>query len=118
MAHAAKDPEQFLPLTASEFHIMLVLADEPLHGYAIMQRVQDDTQGQVKMGPGTLYTTIKRLLERAWIEEVDAPADADDPRRKYYRLTPFGQRVTSAEAGRLAQAVNTARRLGLLGGAS
>ena len=97
---------------------MLVLADEPLHGYVIMQRVEADTQGKVRIGAGTLYTTIKRLLDRGWIEEVDPPANADDPRRKYYTLTPFGGRVLRAEAQRLAQAVRTARSLGLLGGAS
>jgi DNA-binding PadR family transcriptional regulator len=118
MAGTAKEPDDFLPLTPAEFHIMVVLVDSDLHGYGIMQRVEEQTKGIIQMGPGTLYTTIKRLLERGWIEEVDAPTDAEDPRRRYYRLSPFGNRVTRAEARRLANAVETARGLGLLGGLS
>ena len=117
MAQSAKTPDDFLPLTPAEFHIMIVLADNDLHGYGIMQEVEAQTNGLIQMGPGTLYSTIKRLLERNWIEEIDAPDSAEDPRRKYYRLTPFGNRVTRAEAQRLALAVETARGLGLLGGA-
>jgi DNA-binding PadR family transcriptional regulator len=118
MAKTIKEPSDFLPLTPAEFHILMVLAEEDLHGYGIMQRIEDQTKGALALGPGTLYTTIKRLLERGWIEEIDAPATADDPRRKYYRLTPFGNRVVRAEAERLALAVKTARDMGLLGGIS
>lgn len=118
MAKTAREPEDFLPLTATEFHIMLVLADDKLHGYGIMQEIDAQTEGVVSMGPGTLYTTIKRLLEREWIEETDPPENADDPRRKYYTLTAFGNRVVAAEARRLAASVATARKLGLLGGTS
>ena len=116
MAQSAKEPQDFLPLNTAEFHIMLVLAHADLHGYGIMQRIEIQSEGLIKMGPGTLYTTIKRLLERGWIEEVEPPANADDPRRKYYRLTGFGSRVLEAEAGRMARVVETARSLGLLGG--
>lgn len=116
MANKAKESEDFLPLTPPEFHIMLVLADDNLHGYGIMQRIETETRGIIKMGPGTLYTTIKRLLERGWIEESDPPETADDPRRKYYSLTAFGNRIVSAEARRMAFSVETARQLGLLGG--
>jgi DNA-binding PadR family transcriptional regulator len=118
MAKAAKEPDDFLPLTPAEFHILMVLADDDLHGYGIMQHIEAHTNGTITLGPGTLYTTIKRLLERGWIAEVDAPPTADDPRRKYYSLTPFGNRVVRAEAERLMQAVATARELGLLGGTS
>ena len=118
MAKTLKEPEDFLPLTPAEFHILMVLADNDLHGYGIMQEIESHTDGAITLGPGTLYTTIKRLLERGWIEEVSAPPHADDPRRKYYRLTPFGGRVVRAEAERLAQVVRTARNLGLLGGTS
>lgn len=111
-------PEDFLPLTPTEFQIMLVLAEADLHGYGIMQRIESESNGTIKLGPGTLYTTLKRLLERAWIEEIDAPADADDPRRKYYRLTAFGGRVVRLEAQRLSQLVNTAKKLGLVGGSA
>lgn len=115
MAHSAREPQEFLPLNTAEFHILLVLADADLHGYGIMQRIEEQSEGLIQMGPGTLYTTIKRLLERGWIEEVEAPANADDPRRKYYSLTPFGNRVVEAEARRMASVVETARSLGLLG---
>jgi len=118
MAKTAKEPEDFLPLTVTEFHIMLVLADDDLHGYGIMQTIEEQTNGVITMGPGTLYTTIKRLLERGWIQETEPPAHADDPRRKYYTLTAFGNRVVSAEARRIAASVETARSLGLLGGTS
>jgi len=118
MAKAVKEPEDFLPLTPAEFHIMLVLADKDLHGYGIMQRVEEQTKGVIQMGPGTLYSAIKRLLGRGWIEEVDAPANTEDPRRKYYHISPFGMRVISAEARRLAKAVEAARSYGLLGGIS
>ena len=116
MSKTVKEPDEFLPLTPTEFHIMLVLADDILHGYGIMQRIEDESKGALTLGPGTLYTTIKRLLERGWIEETDAPSDADDTRRKYYRLTSFGSRVLRAEAVRLASLVETARTLGLIGG--
>lgn len=116
MAHSAKEPDDFLPLNTAEFHIMLVLADADLHGYGIMQRIEEQSNGIIQMGPGTLYTTIKRLLERGWIEEIEPPATADDPRRKYYQLTGFGSRVVEAEARRMAKVVETARSLGLLGG--
>lgn len=113
-----KQPEDFLPLTPAEFHILMVLAGGDRHGYGIMQDIETQTNGALQLGPGTLYTTLKRLLERGWIEEIDAPPTAEDPRRKYYTLTKFGERLVRAEANRLANAVNTARQLGLLGGAS
>jgi DNA-binding PadR family transcriptional regulator len=114
---ATQQPEDFLPLTPGEFHILLVLAGGDRHGYGIMQEIDTQTDGTIQLGPGTLYTAIKRLVERGWIEEIDAPPTADDPRRKYYTLTKFGTRLVRAEANRLANAVNTARSLGLLGGA-
>lgn len=116
MTDKQQAPHDFLPLTATEFHILLVLAHKPLHGYGIMQTIEMQTEGVVTLGPGTLYTTIKRLSEREWIEETDPPADADDTRRKYYQLTSFGHRVTQAEANRLSSLIDRARSLGLLGG--
>ena len=118
MTQSIKQPEDFLPLTAAEFHILMVLADEKRHGYAIMQQISDDTDGAVTLGPGTLYTTIKRLLDRGWIEDVEPPAHADDTRRKYYSLTADGGRVVRAEAQRLAQLVQRAEQIGLLKGTS
>ena len=111
------DPEQMLPLTPAVFHILLALAEGERHGYAIMQSVAGTTEGQIKMGPGTLYGTIKRLLEARWIEESDERPDPelDDERRRYYRLTGFGRRVVQAEAMRYSKLVKAARAKHLIG---
>jgi DNA-binding PadR family transcriptional regulator len=111
------DPEEFLPLTPAVFHILLALADEEQHGYAIMQEVAETTGGRINMGPGTLYGTIKRLLEAGLIEESDQRPDAknDDERRRYYRLAGIGQRVVAAEAKRYEETAKVARRKQLLG---
>ena len=100
-----------LPLSPAAFHILLALADGEKHGYAIMQEVAALTGGQLKLGPGTLYGTIKRLLADNWIAETDErPApELDDERRRYYRLTDLGERVVRAEAARLARLVDAAR---------
>jgi len=104
------------PLTPAAFHILLALADSEKHGYAIMQEVTARTEGKLRLGPGTLYGSIKRMLEDRWIEESgDRPDPAlDDERRRYYRLTSLGRRAASAEAGRLAQLVRVARAKDLL----
>jgi DNA-binding PadR family transcriptional regulator len=117
MAEITRDPEELLPLTPAVFHILLALADGELHGYGIMKEVETHTQGQVKMGPGTLYGSIKRMLAANLIEETDERPDPtlDDDRRRYYRLTKSGQRVLTAEAQRLAQAVRVAQAKKLLG---
>jgi DNA-binding PadR family transcriptional regulator len=109
-----------LPLTPAVFHILLALADGEKHGYGIMQEVATITEGQMKMGPGTLYGTIKRMLEAGLIEESDERPDPelDDERRRYYRLTDFGGRVASAEARRLAALLGIAQSKRLMGGAS
>lgn len=98
------DPEKLLPLTPAVFHILLALADGERHGYAIMCEVAQSTEGKIKMGPGTLYGTIKRLLAAKLIEESDERPDPalDDDRRRYYQLTGVGRRVLKAEAARLA----------------
>jgi DNA-binding PadR family transcriptional regulator len=112
----APDPESFLPLTPAVFHILLALADGEMHGYAIMSEVVRTTDGRVKMGPGTLYGTINRLLEMRLIEETERRPDPkmDDERRRYYRLTDLGQRVARAEARRYSSIVKLARTNGLL----
>jgi DNA-binding PadR family transcriptional regulator len=111
-------PEAWLPLTPSVFHILLALADSERHGYGIMQEVAARTAGEVRLGPGTLYGSIKRLLAGGLIVESAERPDAalDDERRRYYRLTDFGQRVAEAEAARLARLVHAARAKHLLRG--
>jgi len=110
------DPESLLPLRPSVFHILLALADGDLHGYGIMQEVAEHTAGQIKLGPGTLYGAIKRLLTDKLIVEVDERPDPelDDERRRYYRLTDFGQRVLKAEVRRITKMVAVAQRKKLI----
>jgi DNA-binding PadR family transcriptional regulator len=93
----------FIPLSPAAFHILVALAEGSRHGYAIMKDVAVATSGEVKLNPGTLYTTIKRLLEDELIRETAAPAGADstDERRRYYSVTPLGRRVARAELTRL-----------------
>jgi DNA-binding PadR family transcriptional regulator len=100
------------PLTPAVFHILLALADGEKHGYAIMKDVETQTSGQIKMGPGTLYGSIKRMLAGGLIEETDERPDPalDDERRRYYRLTIQGQTVVAAESRRLALAVKVAQQ--------
>jgi len=111
-----RNPDDFLPLTPAMFHILLALADRDLHGYEIMREVAERTEGKVRLGPGTLYGSIKRMLNDDWIEELDERPDPelDDERRRYYRLSRFGRRVAVAEAERLAQLVKVARTKKLL----
>jgi DNA-binding PadR family transcriptional regulator len=112
----AEDADSFLPLPASVMHIIVSLADGEKHGYAIMRDVTEVSGGAVKMGSGTLYGSIKRMLDQGLIEEADERPDLtlDDQRRRYYRLTDFGQQVGAAERRRLIALVDTAavRRLG------
>jgi len=103
------DPGQ--PLTPAVFHILLALADGDKHGYAIMKDVETQTAGRLKLGPGTLYGTIKRLLAADLIVEIDERADPelDDERRRYYRLTATGRKLAWEENQRLTLAVKAAR---------
>lgn len=105
------DPEGHLPLSSAVFHILLALADEERHGYGIMQEVKHRTGGKVRLGAGTLYGAIKRLLEKGIIAETDERPDPElsDERRRYYRLTDVGQRVLRGEVSRLNQLVQQAR---------
>jgi len=109
--------DENLPLTPAVFEILLALADQDRHGYGIMQEVEQRTEGLMKLGPGTLYGSIKRMLESDLIEDSgDRPdPELDDDRRKYYRLTKQGRQVASAEANRLDRQVQQARNKKLLG---
>ena len=106
MRSAAPDPT---PLAPAHLHILLALLEGERHGYAIMQSVERITDGATRMGPGTLYGAIKRLLEAGLVEECGERAPAGDERRRYYRLTGVGHRAVSAEMGRLQQLVDFAR---------
>lgn len=99
------------PLPAAAFHILLSLADEDLHGYAIMRQVAEQTEGRMRLGPGTLYSSIQTLLEENCIEEVEAREDAalGNERRRYYRLTPAGRKLARSEAERLGNLLRVAR---------
>lgn len=103
------NPASFLPLPQTQFHILVALTAGDLHGYAIMQSVESTSDGVVRMGPGTLYGTIKRLLAGGLVSEIDGDQDAGDDRRRYYRLTSLGQRVCAAETERLARLVRLSR---------
>lgn len=110
------EPESFLPLRPSVFHILLALSDGDLHGYGIMQEVSEHTGGQIRLGPGTLYGAIKRLLGSRLIVETDERPDPelDDERRRYYRLSDLGQQVLKAEARRISKMVSVAQNKRLI----
>jgi DNA-binding PadR family transcriptional regulator len=104
-----------LPLPPAVFQILVALADQDRHGYAIMQDIAARTDGRMKLSPGTLYGSIKRMLDDGLIVELDERPDPDhdDERRRYYRLTRFGREVARAEADRLTTLLRQARAVGL-----
>jgi DNA-binding PadR family transcriptional regulator len=118
MTDDVRDPQSLLPLTPASFQILLALVGEERHGYSIMQEVNRATQGQMRLGSGTLYRSIRQLLDTGLIAESEERPDPllDDERRRYYRLTAFGQQVARAESLRLAALLNQARAKNLLPG--
>lgn len=112
-------PDSLLPLPAAVFHILIALADRDRHGYSIMQDVAARTGGRVQLSAGTLYSSIRRMLEQGLIEELAESPDpsSTDERRRYYRLTRFGRRAAAAEVERLNALVQQARATGLVPGA-
>ena len=107
---ASVDPKSYLPLPQAQFHVLVALTEGERHGYAIMQAVEESSSGVVRMGPATLYGTLKKLVDQGLAEELSKRPDADDDqRRRYYRLTGLGERVCSAEASRLASLVRITR---------
>jgi DNA-binding PadR family transcriptional regulator len=108
-------PESLLPLPPATFHILLALADEDRHGYAIIQEISARTNGKLKMSAGTLYRSVQRMLEQDLIVETEDRPDPefDDERRRYYRITPFGRAVARAETSRMAELVVQAKASGL-----
>lgn len=117
---ALTDPpvDSFLPLPPATFHILMALAEEDRHGYAIIQDVAARTGGELRLSAGTLYRSIQRMLEQGLITEIsERPApELDDERRRYYRITPLGAAVARAEARRLTQLVKLARACGFAPG--
>ena len=110
------DPDRIaalLPLPPATFHILLALLDQDRHGYAIIQDVEERTRGELRMSAGTLYRSIARMVEQSLIAEVTKRRDDSDTRRRYYRLTPFGDAVARAEMRRLSDLVRLARQRGL-----
>ena len=110
MARDPLPPSEFLPLPTATFHILLALRDEEKHGYAIMRDVEALSDGAVKIGPGTMYGSIKRMLAEGLIEESDERPDPemDDERRRYYRCTGLGEAVCHAEVERLTKLLKNA----------
>lgn len=109
-------PESLIPLPPATFHILLAVADEDRHGYAIIGDIEMRTGGKLRLSAGTLYRSIQRMVEQELIvETADRPdPEFDDERRRYYRITAFGRRVAKAEGQRLASLVDQARALGLM----
>ncbi len=106
-----------MPLRPVEFQILVALAAAERHGYGIIQETDRLTDGELRLEPGTLYRALHRMLDAGWVAESGRrpAADADDERRRYYRLTPLGRRIASAEAARLEKLVDEARAARLLG---
>ncbi len=111
----SRSPDDLLPLSPAVMHILLALAAGERHGYAIMQEVDELSEGTMRLAPGTLYRSIKRMLEDGLIENSDERPDPslDDERRRYYRLTAFGQQVLAAETHRLSRLLAAAKQRAL-----
>jgi DNA-binding PadR family transcriptional regulator len=103
-----EDPGKFLPLAPATVHILLALAGGDLHGYGIMKEVARQSEGQYKLGPGTLYDNLQRLTEQGLVQEATR-SDREESRRRYYRLNPLGRGVLTAEIARLESVVRDGR---------
>jgi DNA-binding PadR family transcriptional regulator len=108
------DIDQLLPLTPAVFYILLSLANGEKHGYEIMKQVREDTRGKVKMGNGTMYGSIKRLLTDKLIEAAGDKVDPDNERRKYYKLTGLGRKALHAEMQRYVETVSILKARNLI----
>ena len=109
MAH--DDPERFLPLTTPAYHVLLALGERALHGYGMMQALEEKTGGRDRLLPGTLYATVARMVDDGLLEELaEPPEPGADARRRYYRVTPLGRAVARAESARLRRLLELAAR--------
>jgi DNA-binding PadR family transcriptional regulator len=104
-----EDLDEFLPLSPAALHILLALASEDRHGYGIMREVARQSEDRYRLGPGTLYDNLQKLVEQGIVEQSSPRSGADDPRRRYYRLTRFGRRLLATEITRLEGVVREAR---------
>ena len=104
-----RDVSQFLPLSPASLYVLLALAGDDLHGYGIMQEVARQSGGQYRLGPGTLYDNLKKLMGQGLVEETTRHSSVGDPRRRYYRLKALGRNVLSAEVARLQGVLRKAR---------
>ena len=106
------------PLPSAAFQILLSLADDDLHGYGIMRQVEEQTNGRMRLGPGTLYSSIQAMLEEGLIEEINGNSSQESghQRRRYYRLTTSGRKLARDEAERLAELLRVARAKKILRG--
>jgi DNA-binding PadR family transcriptional regulator len=116
MVYAHRDVADLLPLPSATFHILLAVAQDHRHGYAIIQDIARQTDGELRLSAGTLYRSIQRMLDQGLLVETrDRPApELDDERRRYYRITPFGAAVARAETRRMAQLLRMARTQGIV----
>src|SRR5258708_38533318 len=105
-----EDFDQSLPLSTAALHILLTLASEDRHGYGIMREVDRQSDGRYKLGPGTLYDNLQKLLDQGIVEERSSRSHGDDPRRRYYRLSRFGSELLATEIARLEGVVREARQ--------
>ena len=103
------DLQAFLPLSPAAFYILLALSNDDRHGYGIMQEVARQSDGKYKLGPGTFYDNLEKLIERGAVKEVPRKSANDDPRRRYYRMTGFGRNLFLSEVSRLDSAVREAK---------
>jgi DNA-binding PadR family transcriptional regulator len=113
MDASTKDGRSFLPLTPAVFHVLLALSSGKAHGYGISKEIAERTDGLIKLGPGTLYGTLTRLVDAELVRDTSGRKN-EDPRRRFYELTPLGRSVAQAEARRLASLVSVAREKSLL----
>jgi len=103
------DLKDFLPLSPATFYILLALSDEDRHGYGIMQEVARQSEGRYKLGPGTFYDNLEKLIDQGFVKEAPRKSANDDPRRRYYRMTGFGRNLLLAEVSRLDSVVREAK---------
>jgi DNA-binding PadR family transcriptional regulator len=104
-----EEVQGFLPLSPANLYILLSLAAEDRHGYGIMQEVARQSDGQYKLGPGTLYDNLQKLMNQGMVENAPRRSADDDPRRRYYRMTSFGRKVLAADVERLEELIRAAK---------